>query len=205
MAVIGFSVLVSLIATGASLLITLVGIPVLVLTCWAARALAQVERRRISRLDRTAPRTAYYARPRRGIVGMIDVLRDRQGWRDVLHGLLSLPVTCLTWSIAVAWSATVLFALSWPLFGHFSDGDRRHDRDIADKLGVHSYGARSLIYAATGALLLVTLPFVLRGLAAAQARFGRTLLFAADKTVGVPRARAAFEGAIVWSDSAQAR
>ncbi len=32
-----------------------------------------------------------------------DRLRDTQAWLDVAHGMLVLPVTVVTWSVAVTW------------------------------------------------------------------------------------------------------
>src|SRR4051812_46273183 len=43
LALVGFSVLVSLLSLGATLLITLVGLPILVLTLWCARGFALLE------------------------------------------------------------------------------------------------------------------------------------------------------------------
>src|SRR3954451_20822044 len=64
-AIVSFSVLVSLFATGASLLITLVGLPVIVLTWLLARQFARLERRRIGWVSgRPAAEPAY--RPRTG-------------------------------------------------------------------------------------------------------------------------------------------
>lgn len=193
LAVISFTVLVSLIATGASLLITLVGLPVLVLACWLARVFAHVERRRVARLDQSAPTTAAYSKARRGVVGMFDIVRDRQAWRDVAHGLIALPATCVTWSIAVAWSATAVLALIWPLVGDSLDGTegQRHAKDVPNWLGVHGSTGRSVLYVAAGAFCLITLPWVFRGLATVQARFSRTLLGASTQRLLTPRSQPA--------------
>src|SRR4051794_14614027 len=67
-AIVSFSVLVSLFATGASLLITLVGLPIIVLTWLLARPFARLERRRIAWVSgRATPEAAYRQKNRRGL------------------------------------------------------------------------------------------------------------------------------------------
>src|SRR5690349_21948410 len=89
-----FSVFTTLIATGASLLITLVGLPILTATFYLARAAAHGERARVraflgSEIERPA-----YKHPKSAGVWhrLIAPFADRTTWKELLYVWLVQPV-----------------------------------------------------------------------------------------------------------------
>ena len=113
-AIVSFSVLVSLFATGASLLITLVGLPIIVLTWLVARPFARLERRRIAWVSgRATPEPAYRQKTRGGLGALVDAALDPQSIRDVVHGIAVFAVSCVTWTVGIAWAAVAPITVAW--------------------------------------------------------------------------------------------
>jgi signal transduction histidine kinase len=182
-AIAAFTVIVTGLSVGAGMVITLVGIPILVVTLYAARGFAALERRRLGWAVGDAVTSPGY-RPRgAGARGWLVPLRDPQGWLDVAHGLLVLPVATFTFSIAVSWWASAAYGLTWPAYGWLLDRTNDPDsQDLPQLLGIDSYAGRSGLYVAIGVFAAVTLPFVIRGMAAMQTGLGRSLLASARIT-----------------------
>jgi hypothetical protein len=176
-AIASFSVLVTGVSAGAGLLVTLIGVPLLVATLYAARGFAWAERRRIAWVSGAPAVAPTYRSWTRGPLGWLETLRDKQAWLDLGHGLLLLPVTVASWTIAVTWWLVALFSIPWPLYGYAIDGGNDSgSQDVLRHIGVDSYAGRSACYVALGLLLLVTLPYVLRATTAVQVRLTRALL-----------------------------
>src|SRR3954453_2885413 len=117
-AIVSFSVLVSLFATGASLLITLVGLPVIVLTWLLARQFARLERRRIAWVSgRATPEPAYRRKTRGGLGALVDAALDPQSIRDFVHGIAVFAVSCVTWTVGIAWAAVAPITIAWLVAG----------------------------------------------------------------------------------------
>jgi hypothetical protein len=172
-AVVSFTVLVSVFAVGASLLITLVGLPIVVLTWLLARQFAGVERRRIAWVSgRPAPEPAYRPRTRRGVGALVDAVLDPQGIRDFVHGIATFAVSCVTWSVGIAWAAVAPLTIAWLIAGDSGADARR----APHWLGVDGHTGRTWLYVAAAVVCTVTLPFVIRGLTVMQVAFGRRLL-----------------------------
>jgi hypothetical protein len=177
-AVVSFSVLVSCFATGASLLITLVGLPILVLTCVLARHFARLERLRIAWVTRRpTPEPAYRPRTRGGIGALVDAALDPQAIRDVVHGVAVFAVSCVTWTVGIVWAAMAPITVMWL---HSGDDAGSDGRRVPNWLGVDSHAGRTWLYVAVAVFCVVTLPLVIRGLRALQVAFGRSLLTQAD-------------------------
>jgi len=187
-AVVSFSVLVACFATGVSLLITLVGLPILVGTWLLARPFAQLERRRIAWVSgRTAPEPAYRPRTRGGIGALFDAVRDPQAIRDVVHGIAIFAVSCVTWTVGIVWAAMAPITVAWLVSGDDTGSDARR---VPHWLGVDSHSGRTWLYVAAAVVCVITLPWVIRGLTALQVAFGRSLLSrtsAAGSTPVIPR------------------
>jgi hypothetical protein len=112
-----FTVAVTGVSLAAGLLITLLGIPVLLLTLVAARAFAAVERTRaayvlgepIAAAERTWKRDGAWETTKA-------IVTDPGAWRDLLLSALLMPIGIATFSIAVTvWSAA-LGMLTSPLW-----------------------------------------------------------------------------------------
>jgi hypothetical protein len=179
-AIVSFSVLVSLFATGASLLITLVGLPIVVLTWLVARPFARLERRRIAWVSsRPTVEPAYRRKTRGGVAALIDAALDPQAIRDFVHGIASFAVSCVTWTVGIAWAAVAPITVAWLVAGDDSgSGGRR----APDWLGVDSHTGRTWLYVGAAVFCVVTLPLVIRGLTALQVAFGRALLTRTEVT-----------------------
>jgi Putative sensor len=43
----------------------------------------------------------------------LGILRDPQSWLDVLHGIVVMPLSTITWSVAVLWWSGAFFGLAY--------------------------------------------------------------------------------------------
>jgi signal transduction histidine kinase len=205
-----FVVLVTGIAAGAGLLVTLLGIPVLTATFMAARGFAEVEQARIPSVLRTARvLVRYKAAPndagwwRR----MFTPLTDIQSWLDVLHGLLRFPVSVTGFCIVVTWWAGAVGGLTYGLW----DWALPHDPDnyeLSELLGfTDTAQTRITFYVVVGLVFAVTLPFVVRMCALVEAWLARALLTGVaslrDQVAGLTAQRAAAQAQTAAAVSAE--
>jgi signal transduction histidine kinase len=166
-------------AVGVGLGVTIIGLPILAGALYAARAFADIERLRMPAVlhqPRVRPHYRIPA-PDAGAWRRILVpIADTQSWLDLAHGIFRLPIAVFTFAITVAWWAgavggSMYWAYDWALpQGDDSDG-------LAELLGLgESAGARIGLNTVLGLFFLITLPVVVRGCAALEASFGRALL-----------------------------
>jgi signal transduction histidine kinase len=110
-----FTVLVTGVAVGTGLLITLVGIPILIGTGWLVRTIGNIERARMNAFLGTTLRDPYRpAAPEAGwIARLLAVGKDPATWRDFLFLMLRLPMGIVTFTVVIAsWSIAVALLLS---------------------------------------------------------------------------------------------
>jgi hypothetical protein len=177
--VVGFVLAVTGTALGVGLLFTVVGVFVLAGTLYAVRGLAQLERVRMARmLDADVP-PASYRRTREGdgwLRRTATPLRDPQSWLDLLWALVSMVSGTVVFVVTVVWWAVAAGGLTywfWQMFLPDSDTDE----GLAELLGLgDGRQAESLLNLAIGLAAAVTLPFVVRGCALAQAGLASALL-----------------------------
>jgi signal transduction histidine kinase len=154
-----------------TLIIVPVGMGVLILTMYAARGLAEVERIRIPavlRLERV--RVRY--RSREGATGwrkMWSPVLDPQSWLDILAGIVRFPISVATFAIVFTWWVTALAGLTYPLYDwalpHTPD-----NQELPELLGFQDTApVRIIFYLLVGLLFSVTLPFVVRACALLEA------------------------------------
>src|SRR4051812_10449550 len=99
-AIVSFTVLVTGLSLAGGLMITLVGLPILLLALYAARGFAAVERTRLTWVAGAAATTPRYrGRSGQGAKAWLRLLADRQAWLDVAHALLVFPLAIFTWSL----------------------------------------------------------------------------------------------------------
>jgi signal transduction histidine kinase len=168
--VVGFSL-------GVGLLVTIIGLPVLTGTLYAARAFAQLERRLAPvptpwpfrvRYNTVGPETSVWRR-------VLAPLVDPQSWLDLAFSLLRLPVTLISVPITLTWwtgavGGSLYGMYDWALPTEPGDG-------LAPLLGLGEAPAtRIALHTAIGLFFLVTLPIVVRGCALLQAGLARGLL-----------------------------
>jgi Putative sensor len=171
---VAFTVFVAGFALAAGLLITLLGVPVLLGTLYALRAVGDVERRRASwLLGRPIVR-----RPRRWSGGIwrrtTIACADGGAWRDATWSLLLLPLGILGFAaVAALWSAA-LGLLSSPLW-YWALPQEHQDNATLRFLNSHDL-TPSLARVAAGLVLIPVAAWVCRGLADGIARTARALL-----------------------------
>ncbi len=175
--IVTFPVVVTGVATGVALLITLVGIPVLVATVYADRGLAWVERRRAALvLGRPIADPVPRAPERPGALAWLKALAvDPQTWRDAawmlllfVAGLVGFVIAVVVWGVAL-WGVT--FPLYWWVLPH---GALPQISGGADEF-VDTWPL-ALAVGAGGLVLLGLAPWVCAPLAHGQARLARLLL-----------------------------
>jgi signal transduction histidine kinase len=179
LAVAGFVVIVTGLSAGVSLLVIVVGLPILAVTVLAARLFADIERLRIPAVSHR-PRTQPAYRTSQAGEGvwkrMTAPLAQTQGWLDVAHALFFFPIAVATFCVVVTWWAvaiggTLTFAWDWSI-------PRGPDNtSLAQLIGLgDSTFARIGFQTAVGLVCLLTLPAVVRLCALTQAGFSRILL-----------------------------
>jgi len=177
LAVAAFVLLLTGFAVGIGTLAITIGVAVLAGTLAAARVLARVERSRLDALfGFRTPRPAYRI-PHGGKLGRaVSAGADPRRWLDLLHGIVAFPVAVVTFSIVVTWFAGAIGGLGYVLWEwSLSRGPDNHS--LAYFLGLgDGRAADILLTTALGAVMAVTLPWVVRGCAAMQAGLAWALL-----------------------------
>ena len=172
--VLWFTVFTTLLTTGASLLITLVGLPILTATFYLARAAASAERVRVRALLGADIRQPAYRPPKSDGLWhrLIAPFADRTNWKELTYVWLVQPVLgVVNFTVAVTAWAVPIWAITLPLYA------------------VHWHGAAPQVWngrtldawhevipvALAGVLVLPLVPWIIRGFAAvdrAAARWG---------------------------------
>jgi signal transduction histidine kinase len=122
--IIYFVVLITGVALGAGLFVTLLGIPVLIGTGWMVRTFGNIERARLNAFLGTTLRDPYRdAAPDAGWMARLFAIgKDPATWRDFLYLMLRLPMGIFTFTVTVATWAVGLGLLGSPVaywFGVF--------------------------------------------------------------------------------------
>jgi hypothetical protein len=177
LAVAAFVLLVTGFAVGVATLVITIGVAVLAGTLAAARVLARVERSRLDALfGFRTPRPAYRT-PRGGKLGRaVSAGADPRRWLDLLHGIVAFPVAVATFSVVVTWFAGAVGGLGYVLWEWSVPRDPGNE-SLASLIGLgDGRAADILLTTALGAVLAITLPWVVRGCAAVQAGLAWALL-----------------------------
>jgi hypothetical protein len=112
-----FTVAVTGVSLAAGLLITLLGIPVLLLTLVACRAFAAVERARAAYVLGEPIAAPEHTWKRDGVWDTTKaIVSDPGAWRDLVWSALLMPITVATFSIAVTVWSSALGMLTSPLW-----------------------------------------------------------------------------------------
>jgi signal transduction histidine kinase len=117
--VLWFTVFTTLLTTGVSLLITLVGLPILTATFLLARAAARAERLRVRALLGTdIPQPVYRHRKSDGLWHrLVAPFADRTTWKEVSYVWLVQPtLSIVNFTVAVTAWAIPLWAISLPIY-----------------------------------------------------------------------------------------
>ena len=119
MGIVSWTVAFTLFVTGVSLLITLVGIPLLFALAYVDRAMSWIERGRM-RLVAELPE-ARYRRPEKGGVlsRLAAVATDPQTWKDLAWHLFVSILTFAAGVVALSLWASALWAIAYPFYWSF--------------------------------------------------------------------------------------
>ena len=194
--IVTFTVVVTGVAAGVSLLVTLVGIPVLVATAYADRGLAWFERRRAALVLGHAITDPIHRRPERpGAVAWLKALAvDPRTWKDAAWMVLLFAVGLVGFVVAVVVWAVVLWAMTYPLYWWALPHEALPQvAGSGDEFAVDTWPL-ALAVGAAGLVMLPVTPWACALLAQGQARLAQLLLGpgAADERVGeLTRTRAA--------------
>lgn len=178
-ATISFVAVVTLASLGIGTLVIWVGLPILVLTLLTARLFATTERRMVAAVEqRPVAEPAYLTGQGGTIARLLTPLKDAQSWLDLTWSLIRFVLSIITFSVAVTWlvgaAATILGPISALVLDRvLGDGYNPLLRvlGISDSLWLDA-----LLQGVVGLIFLITLPWVVRGLAGVQAALARGLL-----------------------------
>lgn len=168
-----FTVLVSGLSLSAGLLLLVAGLPLAVITLEVAGWFAALERRRLALTGRPVAALEYRPAAHDGLQRYLDRLRDPARWAEAAHGLLTLPVTLVTWSAALIWwVGTVVGLTSWlwlPLLPDSVDVN-------SGFFGLEHVLPRGVVNLIIGFVFAATLVPVLRACTALQTMLAEALL-----------------------------
>ncbi|MEV5411827.1 sensor domain-containing protein [Thermopolyspora sp. NPDC052614] len=178
-AVIGFCLLVPLFAAGVGTIVIWVGLPLLVGCLLLARVFADVQRLWLPGvLGRDVARPRYPGPPEGAgpIRRLLHPLTVGQAWLDLLHGIVILPVSIVTFVLCVSWWAVTLGGLTYPLYGWIASSVPGNV-ELPELLGLgDNFLVHAAFYMSGGAVFGLLLYPMVRGSAMAQALLGRALL-----------------------------
>jgi signal transduction histidine kinase len=172
-AVVAFVVFVTGVSTGLSMLITLVGLPILLATAYADRGIAWIERRRAALVLGERIEQAYRRPERSGILSRAKTVAvDPQTWKDAGWMVVLSVVGFACWVATVVLWSIPLWALTLPVYWWILPED-----SIDLWPGEHADAWWEVgVLAALGLVLLVPVPWICAALAHGQARLARLLL-----------------------------
>ena len=123
LALAGFCLLISLMATSVGTLVIWVGVPLLAVTLWLASAFGRLERARLRPVGCDLPDPPRPA----ALDGLMPSLKRRltsaESWRAWAHSIVSFPLATFTWSVAVSWWAVILLGFTEWFWRPFVPGD----------------------------------------------------------------------------------
>jgi signal transduction histidine kinase len=180
-AIVSFSLLVTLTAVSIGLVVIWIGVPLLAITLGTAHGFAASERRRLALVLPGPVVHPHYARPAPGagaLARVRSVLGDPQRWMDLAHGVVRLVVSIPAFVIVVTWWSVTLAGLTYGLYDWaLPPSDSAQDQDLLELVGLPSstFG-RIASYTLIGLLFAVLLPFVVRGAALLEGGTARLML-----------------------------
>ena len=174
-AVVWFTVFTTLVATGVSLLITLVGLPILTATFYLARAAAYAERARVRAFLGTEIDRPTYKPPKSSSLWhrLTAPFTDRTTWKELTYAWLVQPILgVVNFTVAVTAWAVPLWAITLPIYAPHGEGAAP---EIWNGRRLDTWH-EVLPVALAGLLVLPLAPWVIRAFAALDAIVARALL-----------------------------
>src|SRR5215469_7679516 len=152
--------------------VILFGVPAAIGTLLTARGFAKIERMRMRALGYDLPSATYRPLTSRART-WLDVLRDSQSWLDLLHGVVVMPLTMVTWLIAVVWWAGALIGLSSVWLEVFTQPG---GNSVFERLGPAEAAVRVSVLTALGLALLLSIAPVMHRLTLVHLAVDRLLI-----------------------------
>ena len=171
-AVAAFVVCTTLFSAGAGLVVVFVGLFVLVACLVVAGWSARMTRSLLGHAGHPLPATRYPAAGP-GLTGRLRRLTHVQSWRDLLHVLVSFPVSVLTFSFALSWAGGGLGGITYWFWSRFLPPE---STGLPELLGQPGRFVDITFNTVVGVLLLVSLPFVVRTLVGLHVALARALV-----------------------------
>ncbi|MBM7504972.1 sensor histidine kinase [Agromyces aurantiacus] len=191
-AIVAFTVLVTLFSTGASLLVIVVGLAVVVAALYTARGFGILELVRLEWAGRTAIRRPNWDAASPAGEGpwraFFAPFVDGHYWLYLLHGMVVAPIVALfSWTVTVVWLAVGLGGVTywfWAMFVPTGGRDFWPHEWVLDRVwpggsaavDVQPLVGESIAQFVLGAVFLLALPFVTTGLTWIHDRIGRGML-----------------------------
>ena len=191
-AIIGFTVLVTLFSTGASLLVIVVGLAIVVAALYTARGFGTLELVRLGWAGRPEIRRPNWDAGSPAGDGpwraFFAPFVDGHYWLYLLHGMVVAPIVALfSWVVTIVWLAIGLGGVTywfWAMFIPTGDRDVFPLEWVLDRVwpggsaavDVDPLVVESIAQLVLGAIFLLTLPFVTRGLTWVHDQIGRGML-----------------------------
>ena len=162
LAVIGFVLLVTTLSvSAASLAAFLLGVLVLAAGLAAARAVGDLERRRLAGVGHPLPPALPYRAGLRGVAWFKARLTDGQAWLDLLFQVLNFPLSIASFVLTITWWSVALAGVTYPLYSWaLPEGDI----GLADLLGAPGPVLDNAVTVLTGVFFVASAPWVVRGL-----------------------------------------
>lgn len=192
-ALFGASLLLTLLAVSVATAPLWVGALVLPLTLVTGSEFAELSRRRLRIWGAELAPVSY--RPRdAGFAGRMRPVADPRRWLDLIFEMiLALPVRLVTFVVAVLWILMGPVGLTYFFWSRFIPGERGLIR-LLELIGpalvpageFWQYALDSAVFFILGVVFLVTLPAVMRGLAALDALLAMSLLGAGGRGRLIP-------------------
>ena len=151
----------TLFSLGVGLLVLVVGLFILVACLVVAGWSSRMTMALLGYAGITLPRTRYPAAGP-GFGGKLRRLANAQSWRDLLHVLINFILSTITFSLAVTWVVGGLGGVTYWFWSQWLP--QSGDSGLAALLGYPGRFAEVTLNTVLGSLLLITTPFVLRGL-----------------------------------------
>ncbi|KRF14974.1 sensor histidine kinase [Nocardioides sp. Soil796] len=180
LAVPAFVLMVTGLAVGVALAVTLFGLPVLALTAYVARGFAHVERRRVRTLLYADAPTPHYRRARDEsgwLRRAVAPLTDPQSWLDIVWSVVGFATSILAFVATVVWWSVTAGGLTYWVWQRYIPFDDEGNQTLAELLGFgDGRRAESVLMLIIGVVALLTLPFVMRLVALVQSSLSRVML-----------------------------
>jgi len=178
LALASFVTVVTGLSVGLGTAVIWIGLPIGAATLYAGRGFARLERVRLRGRGVDIPGVKRLPHPGGRWQRMLRTFTDASLWREALHGIVALPVSCVTWSVTIAWwclAAVGVTGWIWePITAKYASDSVSGSTKLMEVLGWPIPAA--LFDLIAGLFAVVTGPWVIRGCAAMHAGLARGLL-----------------------------